>query len=319
MKNIKVIGSGVSGLTTAIVLLEKGYPVEIITAQLPHATTSSKAAAIWFPYEVKPRDKANTWSLASYETFVRLSTKAETGVSMISMTGLIEKEEDAWWKAALPASEIQKAAPEKLPAGFSLAYVMRVPLIETQLYLDYLMQQFKTLGGQLSIQKIEQLAKLRTSNTIIVNCAGLGARELVQDTALYPIQGQIVKAERQEGIPCITAEFAFGEAQDELAYVVPRTDCIVLGGTCVKGAEDTTPSDKVSAGIIERCKMIAPALEQVQIQAVEVGLRPGRSAIRLEQEAPDLIHNYGHGGGGFTVSWGCAYAVLELLEAIQEK
>ena len=46
-----------------------------------------------------------------------------------------------------------------------------------------------------------------------------------------------------------------------------------------------------------------------------VGLRPGRMEVRLEREEKNgkyLIHNYGHGGSGVTLSWGCADEVVEL-------
>jgi D-amino-acid oxidase len=50
---------------------------------------------------------------------------------------------------------------------------------------------------------------------------------------------------------------------------------------------------------------------------VSVGLRPARSAVRLERETPrpgsTLVHNYGHGGAGVTLSWGCAGEVSELV------
>jgi D-amino-acid oxidase len=45
-----------------------------------------------------------------------------------------------------------------------------------------------------------------------------------------------------------------------------------------------------------------------------VGLRPGRTAVRLERMG-NIIHNYGHGGGGYTVAWGCASEVGRLALA----
>jgi D-amino-acid oxidase len=310
--SITIIGSGVTGLSTAIVLLEAGHQVNIITAALPAQTTSAKAAAIWFPYAVFPKDKANAWSKYAYGVFQDLCRVPESGVSMVPLTVLIEKEEDAWWKGAFPAEAIRLASDDELPAAYSLAYIADVPLVETHIYLDYVMQRFLDLGGQLKVELVKDVDSLLANNDWVINCSGLGARELVSDNSLYPIQGQLVKVEKQPGVNCIVADFAFGEKQQDLAYVVVREDCIVLGGTNVKKAEGAEPDDEVTKGVIARCREIAPQLKDVEIKTVEVGLRPGRPEIRLEKEGR-LIHNYGHGGGGYTVSWGCAMAVLAFI------
>jgi len=49
---------------------------------------------------------------------------------------------------------------------------------------------------------------------------------------------------------------------------------------------------------------------------VLVGLRPKRSSVRFEfdQMFSNIFHNYGHGGAGFTVAWGCAMEVAEILK-----
>ncbi|MEL7222845.1 MAG: FAD-dependent oxidoreductase [Bacteroidota bacterium] len=307
-----IIGAGVSGLTTGIVLLEAGHDVKIITADLPDNTTSAKAAAIWFPYAVYPKDKANAWSKYAYGVFQDLCEDSNSGISMVDVTVLIEKEEDAWWKGAFPASAIHLAPTEQLPQAYPLAYIANVPLIETQIYLDYLLQRFQKRGGTLAVERVENIHSLVDHNDWVINCSGLGARELVNDQEMYPIQGQLVKIEKQANAECIIADFAFGEKEQDLAYVVVRQDCLVLGGTSVKKAEAIQPAEAVTAGIIERCKLIAPTLKEVDIKKVEVGLRPGRPEIRLAQEGR-IIHNYGHGGGGYTVSWGCAQEVLAWL------
>ena len=309
---INVIGCGVSGMSCAIVLMNAGYEVTILTEKLPGETTSSKAAAIWFPYEVRPQQKANHWSNYSYHRFQEFIGLENSGISMIDLIVIIEKEEDAWWKEALPKSAIRKAKPEEMPPPYSVAYVLNVPLIETQLYLKFLLNKFKKMGGKVLEGKILDPSKFMRDDQILVNCSGLGAAELFNDQSVYPIQGQIVKIDKQAGIPCITAEFGFDEEDEELAYIVPRKDCIVLGGTARKNEISTIPDDDETDAIISRCKIIAPKLENVNIQMVEVGLRPGRSEIRLERVG-NVIHNYGHGGGGFTVSWGCAQDVLNLI------
>lgn len=318
-KHIKIIGCGVSGLTVGVLLLEKGFEVEIITDKFPSETTSSKAAAIWFPYEVKPKEKANEWSKVSYSKFKDLCKDETSGVSMIWLTVLIKKEEDAWWKDAIPQSEIRKANIEELPKNYPLGYKMNVALIETQIYLEYLFKKFKSLNGVISKRKIKDLSEFQSENNITVNCTGLGSKELANDEKLYPIHGQIVKVHKQDKINCIAADFAYGENENKLAYVVPRSDCLVLGGTAMKGHDDLKPNDELTKGIIERCIEIEPNLSELKIKSVHVGLRPGRPEIRIEKEGKSLIHNYGHGGGGFTVSWGCANTVLKIINQIQKE
>lgn len=312
-KKITIIGGGVSGLTVGVRLLQSGYEVKIVTAKKAAESTSAKAAAIWFPYEVGPQDKANIWSKDSFDVFESFCAIPESGVSMISVRVLIQSEADVWWKTAIPAKAIRKGTVEELPSEYPLGYIVEAPLVETPVYLRFLSERFLALGGQLTFDQISDLNDLAAPNTIVVNCTGLASRELVNDTALYPIKGQIVRARKQAGVPCTIAEFGFGEKGDLLAYVIPREDCLVLGGTAMKGAEGTEAEEKITAGIIARCRALEPRIGAVEVLSVEVGLRPGRASIRLEREG-DIIHNYGHGGGGFTVSWGCAEEVKRLIE-----
>jgi D-amino-acid oxidase len=51
------------------------------------------------------------------------------------------------------------------------------------------------------------------------------------------------------------------------------------------------------------------------VLTVLTGLRPARSAVRVETEQLGnawCVHNYGHGGNGVSLSWGCAREVVEL-------
>ena len=53
------------------------------------------------------------------------------------------------------------------------------------------------------------------------------------------------------------------------------------------------------------------------VVAERVGIRPfrrGGVCLRAERlsDGRRVIHNYGHGGAGFTLSWGCARRVAQL-------
>ena len=315
LPKISIIGCGVSGLTVGIVLLRHGYSVEIITEKLPLQTTSAVAAAIWLPYEIKPIELANKWSNISHLTFQELVHQPTTGISIIPTKILLQKEEDAWWKTAIPKEFIRKALPNELSVDSTCGYVVQAPLIETPIYLKYLLDTFQDLGGTIDIDTIEDIITFTKEKEIVINCTGLGSRELLNDQSMYAIQGQIVQLQASDTVPCILAEYTFGEKGEDLAYVVPRKDCVILGGTLVKYGEDTRPKEVITKGIVERCQELVPAIKGLAVKNVVVGLRLGRPTLRLERIG-NLIHNYGHGGGGFTVSWGCALEVLELVKEI---
>jgi len=72
----------------------------------------------------------------------------------------------------------------------------------------------------------------------------------------------------------------------------------------------------VTQNIIARAAKIDPTLKDAPVIRQFVGLRPGRHAVRLEKEVVNdtvVIHDYGHGGIGYTLSWGCAEAVASIV------
>ena len=97
-----------------------------------------------------------------------------------------------------------------------------------------------------------------------------------------------------------------------------RPDC-GLGGTAVDNESDLTPDHRAATAILTRCAEVEPRLAGARILAHRMGARPTLPAVRVETEhhadGTKVIHNYGHGGAGVTLSWGCAEAVRELGSA----
>jgi D-amino-acid oxidase len=85
---------------------------------------------------------------------------------------------------------------------------------------------------------------------------------------------------------------------------------VVLGGTEVAGDWNTEPVPAVAMRILRDCAAVEPRLNGARVLGHRVGLRPFRPQVRLEAEPPGngplVVHNYGHGGAGITLSWGCA-------------
>ncbi|MEL6561711.1 MAG: FAD-dependent oxidoreductase [Bacteroidota bacterium] len=313
--DIKIIGCGISGITTGICLLEAGYKVSIVAKQLPQNTTSAVAAAIWFPYQIMPQHKANEWSLSTYYKFEQLAQVAHSGVSMSPLKLYLNHESEAWWKKSFPEGRLTELQPNQIPSQFKIGYEAMVPISETHIYLNFLLNMFKELGGSVELAQVDDIFGLAKCSFAVINCTGLGARKLMNDREMYPIYGQIVKVDLQDGVTSITAETPVSDVPHEVAYIVRRSDCLVLGGTAIKGKETDTAENQYTNGIIQRCRELDSNLKEVNIQSVTAGLRPGRTRVRLER-TDNIVHNYGHGGGGYTVSWGCAEEVVTLVNEI---
>ncbi|MEX1179150.1 MAG: FAD-dependent oxidoreductase [Nitriliruptor sp.] len=310
-----VIGAGIVGLSAAQALQASGRRVAIVTADEVGATTSNLAAAVWYPTKVGPPDRALEWGRRSYEALREASTDRASGVLMRN-TVAVHREPPGrpWWTAAVPG--VRDARPDELPPGYRFGLAFTVPLAEMPVHLRWLAERFRAAGGTLHRGRLRTLAELAGVAPLVVNCAGLGARDLVPDAAVTPIRGQVVRTTRVGLQVSVRDEHHPGG----YTYIHPRTDDCILGGTVDVGDEDTTPDEAVTAAILERCTALAPALRDAEVLEVMVGLRPGRPSVRLERDpsaVPDamVVHDYGHGGAGVTLAWGCAEEVVRLADA----
>jgi D-amino-acid oxidase len=310
---IVVVGSGISGLTTAICLLEAGRGVRVVAAKLSAATTSALAAAVWFPTHVGPWERVLGWGA---DTFGVLSNQAATqvpGVVMRESLGLYRQPpgEPAW---AAAVGGVRPAGADELPPGYRHGLRFTVPLAEMPIYLPWLVARVRGLGGEFTQRHVQSLDELGDAADVVVNCAGLGALEMVGDPTVYPVRGQIVRVSN----PGLTLSVRDEQHPGGRAYVHPRAEDCILGGTLEEGRWDTTVDLAAGAAIVERCCDLVPALRGARVLEHVVGLRPGRSTVRLEEGEPlgsgaRVVHNYGHGGAGVTLSWGCAREVATIV------
>jgi D-amino-acid oxidase len=299
---VVVVGAGVVGLTCAVRLLEAGHRVDVVARDLPRETTSATAAAIWYPYRALPRERVAAWSTTSFAVFDALAdTDSESGVRMVPGTELFHaRQPDPWWRSAVPALD----RVSDLPPGYTDGWSFTTPVVDMPVYLDWLATRVAQLGG--TITRLN-LSALPSAAGAVVNCSGLGARLLGADRTVVPVRGQVVYVE-QIGLDRWWLDSAGP------TYVVPRERDIVVGGTDVEGEWSRTPSPETAADILRRATRLVPQLREATVLRHKVGLRPVRPAIRLERVG-DVVHCYGHGGAGVTLSWGAAEEVVALLNA----
>ena len=312
-----VVGAGVIGLTTAVSLAEAGLVTRVITAAPPTATTSAAAGAIWGPVRCGPPDRCREWARTGLGVLSELAGEPAAGVHQLTGREVCaEFTEPPAWTSLLPDVRVLGAG--DLPEGFVSGWQYTAPAVNMPAYLEYLQRRYEGLGGSVSAGTVTSLASVAAP--VVVNCTGVGARTLVPDPAVMPVRGQVVVAEN----PGIT-EFYLdhgdhgdnGNSGANYLYLFPHGDVVVLGGTAHEGASDWAPRPEVAERIWRDCVAVFPSLRGARVVAERVGLRPVRPAVRLEaEELPGgrvLWHNYGHGGAGVTLSWGCA---AELTAAV---
>ena len=308
-KSVAIIGAGVSGLTCGGVFVERGFRTAIFAEQIGQQTTSGAAAALWFPYDTQPADKVIPWALSTYKVLVDLVKNIRSGVSMIELrqycrTGEIQIPD--WAAPFVISTEVEKSL-----TVFSSGFALMVPLMDTTIYLDYLVNRFQQAGGSINESvHFEKLENVDLKFDLLINCAGIGARELVRDLDLEPHRGQVAIVPKIDKMKC-----AIVCDDDPLMYAIPRTNDCVFGGT--NEVSDNLEADPVATkAIVSECAQVLK-MESPRVLRERVGLRPFRkSGVRLEagklSDGRTVIHNYGHGGSGFTLSWGCAENVFEI-------
>ena len=310
MEHVAIIGSGISGLATAYKLVEQGFQVTVLAKAFPPDTTSNRAAAFWFPYHVQNDERCIPWCRESYEQYLALSANPATGIRMHRLLKVVHKETeeaDMLWLDFMPPGSFRLMERNELHPAFRLGYEVEVPLIESHLFLPWLMQYLKVKGVAFIEQEINEFSELTGHYNRIVNCAGLGARELCGDESIYPVRGQVAVIEAQQDMPILLDN-------EQPFYIVPRQDVTIIGGTYEAHVSELKPEPAIIRGLYEQAVALYPHLQQSPVTGSWSGLRPFRKNVRVEKEPGSaIIHNYGHGGSGFTISWGCAAAVVKLL------
>ncbi|RIJ32619.1 FAD-dependent oxidoreductase [Henriciella mobilis] len=245
---IAVLGAGVMGLTTALILARRGHAVTVYAEHLPPHTTSNIAGVLWFPTGYFDRNVATPDFLrrnhllirAAHRGFLPYVNRPGYGVYWADHHALSRRTPVAY--DSLPGGddiypELQRAHENTL-FGYAFMERFRAMIIDPDFYLDEIMQDAQIAGAHFIGTRLSGLSDVEAlPEPVIVNCTGLGARDLFGDESLVPIRGQLSHLLPQ---PEIDYSYVAPTAEGVL-YMFPRKTGIVLGGTHEMGETAMEP------------------------------------------------------------------------------
>ncbi|EKD19206.1 uncharacterized protein L3040_009354 [Drepanopeziza brunnea f. sp. 'multigermtubi'] len=352
MSNIVVIGAGVSGLTTALLLSRNpNYRVTVVAKHMPGdydvEFTSPWAGANYMPHahrfanEAEKKYEQNTWpelkrlaedvpeSGIHFQDIVVYERNKDAGSASGKHFRALARP-DSWFNTVAPNFRVLSSAelPRTVDSGIGFTSVC----INTVQYLPWIISQCVRQGCTIhraNLRHILDAGKLHHTGQeadLVVNCTGLLASRLggVMDKDVVPARGQVVVVRNDPGM--MVAVSGTDDGEEELCYIMKRATGggTVLGGTYQVGNWESQPDHSTAVRIMQRAVELCPALtggrgiEALDIIRHGVGLRPTRiSGVRIEKEKIGdtwVVHNYGHGGWGYQASYGCSTAAKELVD-----
>ncbi|MEM9561939.1 MAG: FAD-dependent oxidoreductase [Actinomycetota bacterium] len=309
-REIVVVGAGIIGLSTAIRLAEGGYDVMVVTADDPLATTSTSATGMVGLGFAEPFDKAVGWRRS---TVTELTGDFDRGVGVRPQSGLLASRR--WFEPPDSLRELQGfrvATDAELPGGFVSGFWLDMIAVDLDLYLPSLVDRLSAAGATITRGTVDDFESIEAD--AVVNCCGFGAGRLVDDPDLRADWGMHVIVGNEVGL-----DHHFMEMPAERRWIswMPHGDRILIGGASVLDREDDATDSTIETELLDTLGGTRPDLAACARIGANAGVRPGRSAVRVEAETLShgrtLVHNYGHGGRGLTLSWGTADEVVSLL------
>ncbi|XP_027603661.1 uncharacterized protein LOC114002094 isoform X2 [Pipra filicauda] len=320
---VAVVGAGVIGLSTALCIVEAcpSCSVTVLSDQFSPNTTSDVAAGMLIPhtYPGTPIHMQKQWFKETFTYLFAISNSAEAseaGIHLVSGWQIFRstpKEELPFWSdAVLGFRPMSEAELQKFPQ-YRFGQAFTTLKCDCPPYLLWLEKRLKAAGVQTYNRKVSDLWELHSEYDIVVNCTGIGAHQLVGDKKLFPVRGQVLKVYA----PWVKNFIRDG---DGLTYIYPGIHGVTLGGTREKESWSLSPNPDTTKDIFDRCCSLEPSLREAQDIKVKVGLRPSRQSVRLQREVLSqggvklpVVHNYGHGAGGFSVHRGTAKEAARLV------
>ncbi|VDM98385.1 unnamed protein product [Thelazia callipaeda] len=348
-KNVAVIGEGAAGISSALALIERDPSLNItIFYDVPFEKIVSYGPAGLFRIDTLENKVYGKRSFPRYAELFRKYGGEVSGVNLVSghilstnLSELFLQDEiygDIVYNFRYLREDEMKQFAEQNETDPVFAIHFTTYTTEGGKYIPWMKQQLLSKGVPFVKRHIKTVKDLYNDFDVIVNCAGLNGGKVASDgddRNMFPIRGIILEVVKFI-IDSFKFKFGFVNATWHKHFLykgfetfsIPTTDKVYIGSVKQAGRYDLEITEQDRSDILGRYYLLQPAIKNSTILSEWSGLRPGRKGgVRLEMttirfpasklrnathsKIVKIVHNYGHGGHGLSLSWGCAETVAD--------
>jgi len=354
MNNVAIIGGGVIGVTTAISLQLNGYNTTIYTKHRPDKENQYKASkaltSMYAAASVKPStvymnniSKILSTSQSVYEILYEMNYPINIEKHYVLSENELKIPDyvDELNNYNVVKNKIN--IPKRKNISNIYGWYFDTYFINMIKYISDLYDLYLDIGGNVEMKSLSKNNFSNLSENIIINCTGNWSRDLFNDNKMYAYRGHLIHIPIEKKLVDNKNKYisySYTTKNNNVAYVYSRENKLILGGTTQKGIYDSKKDKWISDNklnvetikigennipehILNVNREILSEFINIDINIENaksvIGYRPVRHEnVRIDTEKINnklIIHNYGHGGSGVTLSWGCAKEVINLLKS----
>lgn len=331
--HVYVVGAGIIGLCAAEELASRGYSVTIVSDVWTPNTVSDVAGAYW-ERRTDAHARLATPTMRAYIEIVARGEGEAAGVAFSPGVTLYNELSDPYlafredtdalgpftWLSKEALAVVNNRSGDAFGGKpFLRGIEYTAPFIDSPVHLAWRMRRLAAAGVRFVHATVSDISDLAPHAHVVVNATGFRARELANDPDVHAYRGQVTRVYA----PHITrfSTSPSGRGDGTTTYVLPRPGGVVVcGGTYQRDREFEGVDEEDHAALWARCVALEPALLDPSVVHLDrvAGLRPGRDGdvrIELDLDGPVVVvHAYGHGGCGHSLSVGTAVELADLVD-----
>jgi D-amino-acid oxidase len=338
-----IIGGGVQALATGILLEYQGHDTEMLAESFSYqdgADTSTVstdyAAASIYPVQIESEYSEDELIARAEATFKPFYETDGVPVRKHTHYYLYEEQHGGANPARMEVEDVTEYdddVPSRTGEAVQDGYVCKEYFVEMPEYVPLLYETYQHLGGDTEKRTVRPHEVSDLNGEVVFNCSGYGSRELFDDQSMKAIKGHILQVPYDGAEPLPFSYTYMPSNYGHYAYMYPRKETVLFGGSYLKGDIDDgewhgeSPTKPITIDDVTIPERLYTVTEDIMSEYIDIskdkvsakyGYRPYRADGMRIEAVDGVVHNYGHGGSGVSMSWWSALQAIQHVANISE-